>query len=88
MGLFGQVGGVGTSILRERPTRLISARYPCQEPHDPQQLVRRYGIAAGQHVETQATLKSAHRDEPEAFRTLPIVAFINGVKRPGSDGDS
>ena len=38
MGLLGQVGGVGTSILRERPTRLISARTPWQEPHDPQQL--------------------------------------------------
>ena len=40
MGLFGQVGGVGTSILRERPTRLISARPSCQEPHDPQHLTR------------------------------------------------
>ena len=38
MGLFGQVGGVGTSILRERPTRLISAGASWQEPHDPQQL--------------------------------------------------
>lgn len=38
MGLLGQVGGVGTSILRERPTRLISARASCQEPHDPQHL--------------------------------------------------
>ena len=32
------MGGVGTSILRERPTRLISARTPWQEPHDPQHL--------------------------------------------------
>ncbi|VXB52133.1 hypothetical protein MICRO11B_290063 [Micrococcus luteus] len=38
MGLFARMGGVGTSILRERPTRLISARLSCQEPHDPQQL--------------------------------------------------
>lgn len=37
MGLFARMGGVGTSILRERPTRLISARPSCQEPHDPQQ---------------------------------------------------
>ena len=41
MGLFARMGGVGTSILRERPTRLISVRPSCQEPHDPQQLVRK-----------------------------------------------
>ena len=40
MGLFWQVGGVGTSILRERPARLISARASWQERHDPQHLER------------------------------------------------
>ncbi|WP_404464262.1 hypothetical protein LG274_10065 [Micrococcus antarcticus] len=46
---------------------------------DVARLVRRYGIAAGRHVQTEATLKSAHRNEPEAFRTLPIVALIDGL---------
>lgn len=46
---------------------------------DVARLVRRYGTAAGRHVQTEATLKSAHRDEPEAFRTLPIVALIDGL---------
>ncbi|VXA94283.1 hypothetical protein MICRO11B_100029 [Micrococcus luteus] len=49
MGLFWQVGGVGTSILRERPTRLISAGASWQEPHDPQQLVLHSSVGQSLH---------------------------------------
>ena len=72
MGLLGQVGGVGTSILRERPTRLISAGASWQEPHDPQQLAGDALVRCHRRVQQDLHGHRGRKDDPlyRARRTL------------------
>ena len=72
MGLFGQVGGVGTSILRERPTRLISAGASWQEPHDPQHLDKLWSFTGKLQFPLEHVLGATYdpdlRNEPKGWR--------------------
>ena len=76
------MGGVGTSILRERPTRLISARPSCQEPHDPQQLVDLEQNWSREAKDAIRTLKKFLSDNFGTLRpglTTTATKFIKGV---------